>query len=578
MPINAMRVFAKEQEIANRMLTEDSFVNFISRLGVGNQGNQTGNTLTEGFYEFNLVTRNRIKLEAAYRGSWIVGAMVDAIAEDMTKAGIDIDTSDGKDEVKDVMAGFQKLSVWGSLCDNTKWGRLYGGSIGVVQIEGQDNSTPLRVDTIAKGQFKGVVVYDRWQVNPVVNDLIQEGPELGLPRMYQIVTSPLSVQPSGEMMNTGIQNVHHSRVIRAIGIKLPFFQAITELMWGESVLERLWDRLIAFDNATMSAASLIDRANLRTVGIEKLREIVAAGGQMYDGLIAQMEMMREFQVNEGITLLDKEDTFASTAYTFSGLAEMLLQLGQQLSGASTIPLVRLFGQSPAGLSATGESDMRIYYDGINTRQNSDLRKPVDLLLRIMWRSVHGKAAPKDLEFTFAPLWQMTAADKANNAKTTAETVIGAYEAGLTKRSTSLEELRTASADTGIFSHISDEDIAEADEELDPPPGENDPAEPGQPDLKVLQGGKGKGVDPAAPNPKTNPSTKPTPSLGGSSKASGDSVRTIDGVTTRRKWWHRSLKVAGVVVATALLTGCCSCISTSCTVGQDDHVIRCEDTD
>jgi phage-related protein (TIGR01555 family) len=541
-----MRIFAKEQEIANRMLTEDSFVNFVSRLGVGNNANNEGNTISDGFYEFNLVTRNRIKLEAAYRGSWIVGVMIDSIAEDMTKAGIDIDTSDGKDQVKDVVAGFQKLAIWNSLCDNTKWGRLYGGSIGVLQIEGQDMSTPLKIDTIAKGQFKGIVTYDRWQVNPVVNDLIESGPDLGLPRMYQIVTSPLSVEPNADMTMTGVQNVHHSRVIRAIGIKLPFFQAITEQMWGESVLERLWDRLIAFDNATMSAASLIDRANLRTVQIENLREIVGAGGAMYDGLIAQMEMMREFQVNEGITLLDKNDVFASTSYTFSGLSDVLLQLGQQLSGASTIPLVRLFGQSPAGLSATGESDMRIYYDGINTRQNTELRQPVDLLLRVMWRHVHGKAAPKDLDFNFTPLWQMTATDKVNNAKTSAETVIGAYEAGLTKRSSSLEELRTASGDTGIFSHISDEDIAEADEELDPPPGETDPAEPvagGKPDLKVLAGGKG--IDPAAPNPKTDPATTPVKGLGDAKprRAVGDSK------PARTKWWARAVSIAGVVAWT-----------------------------
>ena len=67
--------------------------------------------------------------------------------------------------------------------------------------------------------------------------------------------------------------VHHSRCARLGGNKLPFFQAITEMMWDESVLERLWDRLIEFDTATSSAGSLILRANLRTVGVKGLREI-----------------------------------------------------------------------------------------------------------------------------------------------------------------------------------------------------------------------------------------------------------------------------------------------------------------
>ena len=61
--------------------------------------------------------------------------------------------------------------------------------------------------------------------------------------------------------------------------------------------------------------------------------------------------------------------------------------------------------------------------------------------------------PKDLKLSFKSLWQMTQVDKANVGKTNAETVIGAYEAGLTKRSTSLEELRTAGQETGVFTHM-----------------------------------------------------------------------------------------------------------------------------
>ena len=236
----------------------------------------------------------------------------------------------------------------------------------------------------------------------------------------------------------------------------------------------MWDRLISFDNATMSSASLIDRANLRTVGVDGLREIIAAGGEAQAGLLAQFDMMRELQVNEGLTLLDKNDTFASTAYSFAGLSDMMLQFGQQLSGASSIPLVRLFGQSPAGLSATGESDMRMYYDNINAQQEARLRNGWQLLLQVLWRSVFGKPAPKDLEFTFTPLWQMSATDKANNAKTTTETIIGAFTAGLTDRSTSLQELRASSSDTGIFSNITDEDIEEA--KADEPPMPDMPEE------------------------------------------------------------------------------------------------------
>lgn len=485
--LDAMQVFraedaASKQKIAQ--LTLDGFDNFVSRLGLNND-----NTLSAGTYEFNLITRNRVKLEAAYRGSWIVGAFVDSVAEDMTRAGVDIKTSEEGADIPEFHKAMTRLQIWNSTQNLIKWGRLYGGAIGVMQIEGQKLDTPLKLDTIAKDQFHGIVVYDRWQLNPDLTDVIDSGPEMGLPKFYDIV-SPSTSTSAIAATPTGQQRVHHSRCIRYTGIDLPFFQAITEMMWGESILERLWDRLISFDNATMSSAQLIDRANLRTVGIEGLREVIGAGGEAQKGLEAQFEMMRLMQVNEGLTLLDKNDTFASTAYSFAGLSDMLLQFGQQLSGASGIPLVRLFGQSPAGLSATGESDIRMYYDNINAQQEAKLRNPFEVLIKVLWRSIFGKDTPKDMSFEFTPLWQMSETDRATNGKTITETVIGAYEAGVTDRKTALEELRDASPNTGVFSNITDKQINEA---------END--EPPLPDM-----------DPAAPNPAAEPSKEPVKNL------------------------------------------------------------------
>lgn len=487
-PNTENKVFTTDAKTA--AMTADGFFNFLSRVGLRND-----NTLSAGTYKLNLLTRNRLKLEEAYRGSWVVGAIVDSVAEDMTRSGINVVTNEDDSDIRDLMNVVSALQISQSLCDLEKWARLYGGALGIIQIDGQDLSTPLKLDSISKGQFKGVVVYDRWQLNPVLNNVIKQGPDMGLPSTYQIVNSPTETEPTA-VTNTGQITVHHSRVIRDIGIKLPYFQAITEMMWGESELERFWDRLIAFDNVTMSAASLVDRANLRTVGIEGLRQIMAAGGPAKQGLEAQMEFMRLMQVNEGLTLIDKNDEFSSTAYSFAGLSDMMLQFGQQLAGASGIPLVRLFGQSPAGLSATGDSDIRMYYDHIKAKQESKFRNPWNLLLQVLWRSVYGKEAPKDLSFEFVPLWQMSAIDKATIGKTNTESIIGAYESGLVKKSTSMKELRESSGDTGLFSNISDEEIEEADDEdLAPLPGEVEadpaklptkPEEPESPEEKASE--------------------------------------------------------------------------------------------
>lgn len=505
--LDTMAVFraqAKAQNAAVNAIaqTKDGFDNFVARLGLNNN-----NTLSAGQYEFNLMTRNRVQLEAAYRGSWLVGAMIDSVAEDMTRAGIDLQTSEADADLPEFKKAMTKLQIWQSVANLIKWGRLYGGAIGVMQIEGQDLSTPIDLDSIDKDQFQGIVVYDRWQLNPDLIRVIDSGPDIGLPKFYQIVTGATQSSPTAQNVANGQINVHHSRCIRYTGIDLPFFQAITEMMWGESVLERLWDRLISFDSATMSSANLIERANNRMVGIEGFREIIAAGGAAYQGLIQMFEMMREFQTNEGLTLLDKNDEYQTTSYSFAGLSDLMLQFGQQLAGASGIPLVRLFGQSPAGLSATGDADIRMYYDNINTQQEAKLRTPFSTLVKVLWRSTFGTETPKDLNFEFTPLWQMSELDKANIGKANAETIVGVYDSGVIPRNSALEELRDSSGNSGLFANITDEMIREAEEDEPPLPGEN----------------------PAAPDPSVSPKTTPTVTLGSAAKT-GD---TRWGRLTRR---------------------------------------------
>jgi uncharacterized protein len=466
--------------------TKDGFVNFQAKLGIGPGRGSVGqggdNLLSAGHYDFNLVTRNRIQLEAAYRGSWIVGQVIDTIAEDMTRAGVHVTTDKEADAVSDFKAYQTHMQIWQSLRENTQWARLYGGAVAVMQIDGQRLNTPLSIDSVTKGQFKGLTVYDRWQIWPVLTSLIVSGPNMGLPAYYDIVLgtnlNDPGMEPGGQRTDeaSGRVRVHHSRCIRMDGVKLPFFQAITEMLWGESVLERMWDRLIAFDDATMNMAGLVHRALLRTIGVDGLREILAAGGKAQEALVAQFDLIREMQSNEGLTLLDKNDSFASAPYTFAGLSDVILQLAQQVSGACNpaIPLIRLFGQAPTGLNSDGSGDIRLYYDGVNAKQEAMYRNPLTTLFKVMWRSFRGKPMPKDFNFTFVPLWQMDAKDKADIGKTVTDTLTEAHQSGAISTAVMMKELKQHSVETGLYTHISDEDIEEAENDPPPMPGEQEP--------------------------------------------------------------------------------------------------------
>ncbi|WP_448952142.1 DUF1073 domain-containing protein [Labrys neptuniae] len=448
-------------------MTRDSFQNFAARLGIG-----TNNVSTAASYGFNPISRNRVQLEWMYRGSWLVGQAVDVVAEDMTSAGIDYESVISPKDIGVLKTEMNRLGAWTALCETIKWARLYGGAIAVLLVDGQDNSSPLRLEAIGRDQFKGLLVLDRWMVTPSLSDVVQElGPHLGKPKFYEITVDAPALHR---------QKIHYSRVVRFEGVDLPYWQRIAENGWGLSVVERLYDRLTAFDSTSAGAAQLTYKAHLRTVKVKNLRTILAAGGEAEKALMRQFEMIRLMQSNEGLTLLDADDEFQTHQYSFTGLSDVMLQFGQQISGALRIPLVRLFGQSPAGLNSTGDSDLRTYYDGIHTEQERRERDPIQTIAQLTFRSKFGSAPPEGFDFKFNPLWQLSDTDKATVTTGVTNAIVTATAEGIIKRATALKELKQSSDVTGVFSNISDEEIKEA--EQDPPvPGESDLPPPPKPE-------------------------------------------------------------------------------------------------
>lgn len=451
----ALRQDLKARDAASkgRVPSFDSFVNFAHNLGVG-----ADNAMTSSTYGFNPITRNRVMLEWIHRGSWLGGLAVDVVADDMTREGVEINGSMKPSDIQRIEQVAVQLSLWPKVSDTIKWSRLYGGAVAVMLVDGQDVESPLRIDTIRKGQFCGLISLDRWMVEPSLEDVVTEfGPSLGLPKFYRVL-------PGGPALS--MQKIHHSRVLRLEGLSLPHWQRMTESMWGLSVLERLYDRMIAFDSATTGAAQLVYKSYIRTMKVAGLRELVAAGGPALDGLSAYVDMMRRFQGIEGMTIIDGQDELEAQSHTaFGGLSDALAQFGQQLSGALQIPLVRLFGQSPAGFSS-GDSDMKNYYDTINQQQVRNLLVPVTKLYRVLAAS-EGIEWPDGSTLSFKSLWKMSDEEKATTANAVSQAVISAEGAGLISKATAMKELKQSSRVTGIFSNITDEEIAEA--ETDPPP-------------------------------------------------------------------------------------------------------------
>jgi phage-related protein (TIGR01555 family) len=435
--------------------TADSYRNFLAGVGKG-----AGNLSDGGHYGFSPISRNRTQLEWCYGSSWIAGRAVDAVAQDMTREGVEINSSDTPDRIKDFESYIDDLQIWMQLCDALKWSRLYGGAVAMYMIEGQDPETPLRTHTVTKDQFHGLLPLDRWMVTPSLSDLITEmGPHFGKPRYYDTVTDAMGIPR---------MKIHYTRVLRFEGVKLPWWRRVQENLWGQSVLERLWDRLTAFDSTTMGAAQLVYKAHLRTYSIEGLREAISAGGPAMRAIMKHVNMIRALQTNEGLTLMDTKDKFETHSYTFAGLDSVLIQFGEQLCGALEIPAVVLFGQSPAGFNS-GDSDLRNHYDRIKQQQVSALGPGVNIVYDLAYRSKFGTEPPKVWSLKFKNLWQVSALEKAQIGATKTDAVVKAYEAQIVKRSTALQELKATTDDSGMYSNITSDEINEAENDPAPTP-------------------------------------------------------------------------------------------------------------
>lgn len=443
------------QPIRSRAL--DAFSNVLARLGAG-----TPNLLEGTEYSLQRMSRDFNTLNALYRESWIVRRIIDVIPADMLKNWITITSGLDPDVEKRLSLTLRRTQLIDKLKRGMQWGRLYGGALGVMLVkhQGYDLSQPLQLDWIMPGDFAGLLIFDRWNgVNPS-SELIEDisDPDYGYPKYYTVT------DPAGG----GSVKIHHSRVVRFTGNTLPFWEEIAEMQWGASVVESVFDELRKRDNVSWNIAQLTFMANIRVLKMQDLGQLLAAtDNESQAELLRTLEAQNMLLNNMGMQVMDAADGLETHQYTFGGLADCYQQFIMDISGAAEIPVTRLFGRSPSGLNATGESDLQNYYDMIAEKQESYLRPILNKVLPPFIISTLG-SLPDDFDFEFDPVAEPTDKECADLAKCGTDNVVAAYNAGLISQRTALKELKQQSERTGVWTNITDEDIERASDSVEPP--------------------------------------------------------------------------------------------------------------
>lgn len=457
-------------------LAMDGVVNVLRGMGTRNDGNATS------FYA-PIIPLNQVELENMYRGSWLPRRIVDVVAEDMTRAWISR-TWNGHDTDKDgpraIATAERRLNVRGNVTEANRWGGLFGGAGIVVGIKGQDPSTPLVMESIKQGDLEWLAVANRWFLTAATGDYLK------IPHPIAEIGYPVYYNLTNVLGGTTESRVHWTRVIRFNGDKLPTVSWLANARWDDSRLQAPFNAIRRYDTTTSGVGGLIWAAKTDIISVDGLRDYLATtDGQTllrerFDAVSDALSMFNTLLLDGGKAGVGG-DKFDRKQIAFGGLNNIIVEMRNEVCGASHIPATKLWGQSPNGLNATGESDLTTWYDDIKASQESDLAPGLAYLDEILVRSTLGKL-PDQYEFSFNPLWQTNEKEKAEIEKTRAERDkiyfdMGSISGGLVART--LHEERT-------YPPMQDRDvklveaIEAAPEPHDPKSGITDPLTPEDP--------------------------------------------------------------------------------------------------
>jgi phage-related protein (TIGR01555 family) len=354
------------------------------------------------------------ELGLLYLGDGLGRRIVDVVADDMTREGVELDGD--PEDIATLTAEMDRLHMWEALNQAVKWRRLYGGSLIVLgAMDGATLDKPL-TDRVRAVEFLRVA--DRTQVDW---GQVKFEPDSRKASFGQVVAWPIRFNPRRSALAT---MVHPSRVLEFRGVPIPQSLAVGvpewTTYWGTSVLHAVWDRLADYGTTMSSVVNIIFEF---IVWKYKLADLAAKLSEDNGAaVVARMEIMAMCKSVLNAQLLDAtegEDATRDTA-SVAGLSDVVDRVMMALSAVTGIPLTRLFGRSPAGLNATGESDERNYYDQVRSDQQTQLSRAIDRIIEVLCASRDVHIDYDTVDWRFRPLRSPTAKEEKEEAKLDAD--------------------------------------------------------------------------------------------------------------------------------------------------------------
>lgn len=383
----------------------DDYVNVLGGAGT------SGDKRSADSYRADIVPIEEAAL--LWRTEDMAAKIVEAYADEMLRAGFEIrvrEPADKKLDAKGISEAlhskWEELGLTPALWDAISYERAYGGAailLGVNDMQA-NWALPLNMKSIVSFDFLTTL-----QPDELIPETYYENPTQ--PKYGQVELWRLRPHGVGRATFYSEQLIHETRLIIFPGIRVSRKRGDQPVEgWGDSVLSRV--RRVLFDfGMGWSAAGYLLRDFAQGVYKMKDFDIMAAENNTtaVKARLQALEMGRSFS---RIVVVDKEDDFVRQQTPVSGLPELLDRFAVRIAAAGDIPVTRLMGQSPAGLNATGNADIRFWYDKINGLQDRKLRPCLERIAHVTFPALR-IPEPKHWSFRFRPLWQATEKETAD---------------------------------------------------------------------------------------------------------------------------------------------------------------------
>ena len=345
-------------------------------------------------------------LAEKYQYNGLFSKIIDRPAEEALKHGMKYNVGDPQlEEFLD--DALDRLDWEDKATTAIRWARLFGGSIIVMLLDdGGGLEEPVNWQDVRS--VEELLVYERAVVQPDPDTYRTGKAE------YFDVSSTYG----------GTFRVHRSRCLVFKNGSLPEYGAAQQYYyWGLPEYIRIHKDLSRALKTHTNAANMIEKSVQPVYKMMGLQDTLAAEG----GDTAVLKRLNVIDQARGMLNsiavdMDGEDYDFKT-FQMTGAKEILESTCNLLSAVTCIPQTILFGRSPAGENATGESDLENYYNFVEGIQKRMLKKNIRTLIKaIVQAGVYDGSIenPGNIKPTFKPLWSLSETEKATVELTKAQ--------------------------------------------------------------------------------------------------------------------------------------------------------------